>query len=196
MRKRRLAATSAGTRVTILFVFVLLAISCGNGDEASSDPTTTTIAATTTTTQAPTTTTTQAATPTTEGSVGAAGNPQRLCEIDEEFAAIPGPPQSAAELLEINQLARVLLDEAIIVAPDEIRAAIETTSEGRAEWHAAMEAAIEAQPDVFADGDFEFEEVNDGGRLRAALEENFFPGNVTADAEAAWEGWNAQNCSG
>ncbi|MGI9584361.1 MAG: hypothetical protein ACR2N7_02095 [Acidimicrobiia bacterium] len=120
-------------------------------------------------------------------------DPARLCAIDNEFSALQ-IPENAQDMLDNGQAARELLDEAIAVAPDDIRPAIEITRIGRLEFLAAVEAAIEAEPEVFADGLWEDGELADSRRIDAAIVASFVPGNPAADADAEWEEWTDANC--
>jgi len=123
-----------------------------------------------------------------------AGDPERLCEIDQEFKAWV-PPTSLEEARERTRLDRALHEEAERVAPIEILDAIARTNVVRTTYYDLLEEAIAAQPEAFADGGFETDELDNGALLRAVIAENLINGE-TARAALEWDTWVIDNCSG
>ena len=114
---------------------------------------------------------------------GASPDPDRLCAIDAEFAALPDITEvTPAEALTTIETARALLDESVDVAPDEIRTAIELVRDGR---QAFFDLIIEADGDLSRIDASAVEEAIDIAFLATAI----------AEADREWDIWEVQNCS-
>ena len=92
-----------------------------------------------------------------------------------------GPPTPDELRTEIVK-ARLLHDEAIKVAPADIRPSIQTVVEGRSQWFGFQESL-----------EFDVEQIDADDETDALIEENFISGE-TAAANETWEQWNADNC--
>ena len=111
----------------------------------------------------------------------AAADPERFCEVTarlEELDVFAVPPDEARKVVEE---VRGLLDEALEVAPDEIRPSTKIV----------VDALIPAL-DVFAAADFDQAQIDP--ELGAAAFEAFLEDEVVAASDAG-DDWFAANCS-
>ena len=112
---------------------------------------------------------------------GSGSNPERFCEINAELEQqgypFELPPDEASEALREFQS---LIDEAVRVAPDEIRSSVETVADLFTPFFDLLEAA-----------DFDVAQVN--AELDALFDAPF-PDEVD-DAGTAMDEWIAANCS-